>query len=216
MNGKIIITLLLSSLFLTGCATSRDILKMDTSDMKAIEGTPNGKTVYINTVTDNRVFEAKPKEPSTPSLDLSESDNSDIRSRAIARKRNGFGKALGDILLEPNVTIPNLITLSLEKSLRERGYSVISKKEEIDSETYIVDVKVNKFWSWMNPGAFAITISTEISTDLTMKNQNVTVLDDKNIYVKESDNFQTGMQENWIAVIKKAVHSFSSEVSKNI
>jgi len=216
MNKGIILTLILSSLFLMGCATSRDIIKIDTSDIKAINSTSNGKTVYINTAMDDRVFEAKPKEASIPSLDPSESDTPDIRAHAIGRKRNGFGKALGDMLLEPDVTIPNLVKLSLEKSLREKGYTVVRKKEDVKSDTYVMDVKIKKFWSWMNPGAFAITISTEISTDLTMKNESEIALRDKNIYVKESDHFQTGMQENWVSVIKMAIDSYSSEVSKNI
>ena len=217
MRNAVIFSLLLSSLFLAGCATSRDVITLDTSDLKATTATTsNGKTVFINTVVDERVFEANPQEPATPSLDPSESDTPDIRAHAIARKRNGFGKALGDILLAPNTSIPDLVTLGLTNALTEKGYTVLTKKEEVTADTYLVDVKVKKFWSWMNPGAFAITLSTEISTDMVMKNGANKPLVDKNITIKESDNFQTGMTENWIAVMKKAVRTYSAEVSKNL
>ena len=139
-----------------------------------------------------------------------------MRAHAIARKRNGFGKALGDIVLAPNTSIPDLVTLGLTNALTEKGYTVLTKKEDVTAETYLVDVKIKKFWSWMNPGAFAITLSTEISTDMVMKNGANKPLVDKNISIKESGNFQTGMQENWIAVMKKAVRTYSAEVSKNL
>ncbi len=216
MRNTVIFSLLLPSLLLAGCATSRDVITLDTSDLKATTASSNGKTVFINTVVDERVLEANPQEPATPSLDPSESDTPDVRAHAIARKRNGFGKALGDILLAPNTSIPDLVTLGLTNALTEKGYTVLTKKEDVTADTYLVDVKVKKFWSWMNPGAFAITLSTEISTDMVMKNGTNKPLVDKNISIKEADNFQTGMQENWIAVMKKAVRTYSAEVSKNL
>ena len=72
MRNTVIFSLLLSSLFLAGCATSRDVITLDTSDLKATTASSNGKTVFINTVVDERVFEANPQEPATPSLDPSE------------------------------------------------------------------------------------------------------------------------------------------------
>ena len=119
-------------------------------------------------------------------------------------------------MLAPNTSIPDLVTLGLTNALTEKGYTVLTKKEDVTAETYLVDVKIKKFWSWMNPGAFAITLSTEISTDMVMKNGANKPLVDKNISIKESGNFQTGMQENWIAVMKKAVRTYSAEVSKNL
>jgi hypothetical protein len=49
-------------------------------------------------VTDQRTFEARPRDASIPSLkEEADLTNRAITVRAIARKRGGFGMALGDI-----------------------------------------------------------------------------------------------------------------------
>ena len=43
MRNAVIFSLLLSSLFLAGCATSRDVITLDTSDLKATTATKIGR-----------------------------------------------------------------------------------------------------------------------------------------------------------------------------
>ncbi len=216
MRQPLVWGLLLSSLLLGGCATGRDVVPMDTGELVATPAAANGKTAFINLVVDERTFEVRPKQASIPSLDPDLSDTPDIRARAIGRKRNSFGKALGDMVLEPGVTIDRLVVLSLEKALKEKGYEVLPQQSAVVPETYVLDVSIKKFWSWMNPGAFALTLNTEISTDLSMRNAQSVMLDKKNIYVKASDTFQTGLQENWIQVMKQALHSYAEAVAKQL
>ena len=67
----------------------------------------NGKEIFIESVTDERIFQENPKSQDIPSLGLGGSANATeiIRKRAIGRKRNTYGKALGDILLEEGQTV---------------------------------------------------------------------------------------------------------------
>ncbi|MCP3927681.1 MAG: flagellar biosynthesis protein, partial [Bacteroidetes bacterium] len=86
----------------SGCATNRGIL-----DVKVdIPQNPSeGKTIAIVRVTDIRQFEVAPLSPSVPSLRGDDIENHAITVRAIARKRNGYGKAIGDIVLPEGRTV---------------------------------------------------------------------------------------------------------------
>ncbi len=212
MNSKfrlLIVAVFTSVFFLSGCATSRAIIDVPMPASGEVSKS-NGKEIYINSVTDLRVFEVKPPVPSTPSLDPSEEQGDKIKQRAIARKRSGYGMGLGDILLPEGKTVEFLITAALKQAFIEKGYSVLNKKEQITDNAYIADVKINKLWSWMNPGFLAITLSTEITTDIVIKNNEVT--DEKNISVKISDNFQTGVESNYVEVMQSALTAYITEL----
>ncbi|MBK8817419.1 MAG: hypothetical protein IPN42_18905 [Methylococcaceae bacterium] len=203
-----ILVVFISVLFLSGCATSRSIIEVSLPASGEVSKS-NGKEIFINSVTDQRGFEVKPREPSTPSLDPDEKQGDDIQLRAIARKRNGYGMGLGDILLPEGKTVESLMNSVVRQAFIEIGFNVLSKKEQITENTIVVDVQINKLWSWMNPGFWAITLSTEISTDVTTKYKEST--DKKTISVKASDNFQTGVEGNWLEVMQSALKAYITE-----
>jgi hypothetical protein len=72
--------------------------------------------------------------------------------RSSARKRNSFGKGLGDILLKEGQTVESVIRDSLRQSFMESGYTVVDNNASRSMGSQLVDVEINKFWSWMNPG----------------------------------------------------------------
>ena len=198
-----------SVLLLSGCATSRSVVDVPLPTSGETSKS-NGKEIYINSAIDKRTFETKPDEPSTPSLDSAEEQGGKIKLRAIARKRNTYGKALGDILLPEGQTVESLIDASLRQAFIEDGYKVISDKEKITSDTYIIDAQINKFWMWMNPGFWALTISGEISTDIAIKNKNSA--DTKIVNSRVSNTFQTGAESNWIEVMQRALKVYIYEL----
>ena len=117
-------------LFLSGCATNRGVVRLE----QAAAQTPvqaTGKTVFIDTVTDRREFQENPSSQDIPSLGFggSAAATADIKRRAIARKRNTFGRALGDILLEEGQTVETVIRDALKRSFAELGYTVLEYKE---------------------------------------------------------------------------------------
>jgi len=196
---------------LVGCATSRSVLDIPPPSGQA--GQPNNKRVFINSATDKRVFQSNPSSPDIPSLDPSEDASDKIKLSAIGRKRNGFGKALGDILLKEEQTVESLSTDAIKQAFIEKGYTVVSRKD-ISKDTYIVDADIEKFWSWMNPGFTAITLSTEISTNLNIQKQGSN--GKQKISVKASDSYQIGTENNWIEIINKALRLYIDELKTKL
>ncbi|MFH0879382.1 MAG: flagellar biosynthesis protein, partial [Lentisphaerota bacterium] len=131
----------------SGCATNRGILNVQVEKTK---NPSEGRTVTIVSVNDARVFEEAPRVSSTPSLKGAEITDKSITSRAIARKRNGFGKAMGDILLPEGRTVEQLVREALVKSFRDSGYRVLEAGEvAADGEKAIpVEADIEQFWSW--------------------------------------------------------------------
>ena len=132
------IAMLFSLAFLSGCATSRGEVELAMPILTEAELT-NGKEIYIKSVVDKRLFEVKPKEPNIPSLDPDEPQSDSIKLRAIARKRNSYGKGLGDILLKEGQTVESVIRDSLKQAFIQNGYSVLENEKQITKDTYIVN-----------------------------------------------------------------------------
>ena len=214
MKSKLLIAAIItSSILISGCATSRSTIDIPVS-ASTESSSFNGKEIYINSVTDNRTFEIKPSDPSTPSLDPSEAQGDQIKLRAIARKRNGYGMGLGDILLPEGTTVESLIKASIQKELKNNGYNIIVNKDAITGNTYIADVTINKLWSWMNPGFFSISLSTEISTEIAISHSST--IDNKIISVKASDNYQMATDGNWAEIMQSAFSKYSAELKQKL
>jgi len=153
---------------ISGCATNRGILDIQ---LREQNNSDNGKKIKITRVSDLRIFELKPDEPSIPSLKDGQIDNSTITSRAIARKRNGFGKAWGDILLPEGRTVEDLVRDAVSISLREQGYFVLNEYSsggEYDN-ALPVEVDIQQFWAWFSPGFWAAKLQFEAIIDISGK-----------------------------------------------
>lgn len=162
MYKKLILIALV--LAFSGCATNRGIVDL------TVENVANPKTgdyVKIIKVTDNRKFELAPNSPSTPSLKNGEIHDPAITSRAIARKRNGFGKALGDILLPEGKTVSGLVKDAVAASLKKAGYRVVEAGDSHYSQATPIEVQVETFWGWFTPGFWAVTL--EFQSDVELK-----------------------------------------------
>ena len=118
------ITMLSSLTFLSGCATSRGEVELAIPVLTEAELT-NGKEIYIKSVVDKRLFEVKTKEPNIPSRYPDEPQSDSIKLRAIARKRNSYGKGLGDILLKEGQTVESVIRDFLKQAFIQNGYSIL-------------------------------------------------------------------------------------------
>jgi len=113
----------------------------------------------VTRVTDQRTFEAKPSDASIPSLkDAEDIDNTAIKARAIARKRGGYGMALGDIVLPEGQTVEGLVKDALIRSLRESGYRVIDDSDGAFATATPVQADIDQFWAWFSPGAFTVDV----------------------------------------------------------
>ena len=211
---KLAVVLAMLVLF-TGCATSRSIIDVPSSTpQNAQTVAANGKAVYINTVRDNRSFQTNPRSPDIPSLDPSEDLTDAIKLRAIGRKRNAYGKALGDILLKDGTTVESLIASATRRAFSENGYQVLDYSTWVTPGVYVVDVSIDQFWSWMNPGFWAITLSTEISTSLSIKEG--TKQQHAVVQVKASDQFQVGTESNYLKMITGALTLYGEDLKRKL
>lgn len=206
------ILILSAILSLSGCATSRSVL--DIQPPAGQPGQANGKKVYINAVADNRSFQTNPATPDIPSLDPSEDQSDSIKSRALGRKRNAYGKALGDMLLKDGESVQSLTYKSIQEAFLEKGYTVIDNKEQITKDTYVVNASIDKFWAWMNPGFWSLTLSSEISTEISIKSGKTTT--PLKAYAKAADGYQVATEKNWSEIIQKSLKLYVDDIKAKL
>lgn len=202
---------------LAGCATSRSTVDVafDAPNDSGSQGGPAlGKTVYVSDVRDKRTFQENPLTPEIPSLDPTRAVSGEIKLRAIGRKRNTWGKALGDILLNEGTSVETLAAEAIHRAFLEKGYAIVNDPNQVSSSTRVVHADITQFWTWMNPGFWALTISSEIATELAIK-QGDTVRNET-VRVKSADNFQTGMEENYVQVVKDALRLYVDELKRKL
>lgn len=205
--------LLISSAILAGCATSRSEVAVVTPVATGVKAPFNGRTVVIATVKDDRVFQDAPPQPFTPSLGSGgvAAATEATKSRAIARKRNTYGQALGDVLLQEGQSVQGLVRANLTAAFEQAGYRVAPAGTAAASGSpapTLVDVSIKKFWSWMQPGFWALTFSTNIETVLTTTTPGAAARD---ISVSTSDQGQVGTDDAWIRAVQKALSAYQTE-----
>lgn len=144
---------------LSGCAATRSTF--DVPIAQAPADAARG-FVKITQVRDQRRFEAAPRNPSTPSLqNPDEIDDPAIASRAIARKRGGYGKAMADILLPEGRTVEQLVREAVTQAVREQGYAVVDEPSPAFGQALPLAVDIQQFWSWATPGFWQMTVEFE-------------------------------------------------------
>jgi len=152
--------------FTSACATKRGILDIQVSSPSNMQ---SSSKVKIVNVSDSRKFELHPKDAFIPSLKDGQIDNVSITSRAIARKRNGYGRALGDILLPEGRTVRDVVTEALQRALNEKGYTVVDKNDPGYENAFPLEADIRQFWAWFTPGFFAAKL--EFISELTIKSE---------------------------------------------
>jgi hypothetical protein len=101
-------------LFLTvaGCATTRSEIHVGPSMRLALQSSPEaGKPAFIRSITDERVFHLMSPDPRIPTIGVG--GEAGIQARAVGRKRNGYGEAMGDVILQDG-TVMSLVRQSIE------------------------------------------------------------------------------------------------------
>lgn len=148
-----------------------------------------------------------------PSLGFggAESSTKELKLRAIGRKRNSFGQALGDILLEPGQTVETVIANTLKRSFTEAGYKVLTNKENITEDAIVLKVSIEKFWAYMTPGFWAITLSSDISTNIEITQNGIDTI---TITVHSEGKYRVGTEGNWMEIIHESLQKYISEVKK--
>jgi len=195
---------------LCGCATSRSEIALVTKPA-AISAVESAPTVTIRSVIDERVFMQSPPDPSTPSLggEGANAASAETKARAIGRKRNTFGKALGDVLLQNGQTVDGLVRDNLATALQAAGYRVVPNNTA-PANALVLDVRIKQFWAWFQPGFWALKLHTRIETELKRSDATVPTV----IRVDVEDSRQMATDSAWIEVIDKGLAAYRAKVQE--
>jgi hypothetical protein len=180
---------------LGGCAVNRSYMRLDVSKSSVtVQSATGGKVLVIDSVQDTRAFEESPSDPSTPSLKKGDSYKLDAeqRKRAIARKRNGYGMAMGDILLEGEQTVETLTRDLVGQSFARHGYQVIAPNGSTPADALHVKITVDQFWAWFTPGMWTVDMEAKIHTLIVSANG--TQLD---VHAYGKNSGASAKEDNW-------------------
>lgn len=202
---------LLATLALTGCATSRSVI---TTEVDSGRNPSNGVAVRIEKVEDARVFKINPPSSDIPSLMNGEINDKTITSRAIARKRNGFGRALGDVLLPEGQNVPQIVQAAVTRAFRESGYRVLAPGEPGYEKAMPIAVRVDHFWSWLTPGFWAIAV--EFRANVFLKSTVASLGNGRSFSTQTRENMQIVTESDWQDTATKGVNNLVDAIKKGL
>lgn len=206
------LVLLAAAFVVGGCATSRSEIRLPSATKTVAPSTasPTAPVAYIRTVTDAREFEESPKDPSTPSLGFggAAQATADVKARAIGRKRNTYGKALGDVTLPEGQTVESVIRENLGTALGQAGYRVASDAAQAGPDGVAVDVSIKKFWVWLKPGFWTLTLSADVATDVTIGSSEA-----KSIQAHSEDSRQMVTDSVWVEIVSAALEDYRKKAA---
>ena len=191
---------------LTGCAVGTSELQLVEPELFQKDVTAT-KSVFINLPTDNRVFNPQTKDPSVPSTEPS--------NKAVGRKRNSWGVALGDFSLAGDQTVNSLVKVALEKAFELNGFKVINDRADIAKSTLMVNSQITKFWTWINPSFSHITFSANIETDVEIKDSRKGEEKIK-IEGRYSEGFPLFLTSNIQKILQKTYEYFIGNATLNL
>lgn len=144
----------------SACAVTRGVV-----DIRLGPGVApsEGTAVSLVSVEDHRRFELAPGDPSIPSLKDRRIDDPAITSRAIARKRNTYGQALGDILLPEGRRVQDVIGEAVTQALHGSGFRVVEPGGDADA----LRVEILEMWAWASPGFWAMHLESRFHIRIT-------------------------------------------------
>jgi hypothetical protein len=192
----------------TGCALNRSEVKL-TGPGAETAAPATGRVVAIRSVKDERVFVDKPSDPSVPSLgeEGASKSSAEIKGRAFGRKRNTYGMALGDVLLEPGNSVEKVVRENLGAALRAEGFQV-RDAATAGANALLLDVRIRKFWAWVTPGFWAVTIDAAIETDVTPSGMATAP-----IAVHATHSSMAVTDGVWVEVVDKALLGYRTQAA---
>jgi len=100
---------------------------------------------------------------------------------------------------------------AIASALRDAGYNVRTTAVG-DAPVLVIDVQIKKFWAWLNPGFWAITVNTDIATDMKLS----TDANSTEVSVHVEDGRALVTDSAWIEVVDKALQEYRREVARKL
>jgi hypothetical protein len=189
----------------TGCVTGRREVDLPIAAIPAAASTKDA--IHIASITDDRVFENKPRNPSTPSIDGDVTSLTPaMKDVMIGRQRNGFGKAMGDIALSGGETVTKRVRALVERGMQQRGHRVT---DDVPSAT-AASVSIVEFWAWGTPGMWSISFEARVTCRLTITNagKSNTLL----VQGYGLNHGQVAKDANWQLAYERAFNDFNTKL----
>jgi hypothetical protein len=169
-----------------------------------------GVAVVVLPPVDARRFEVAPREPSIPSLkEPGQINDPQITSRAVGRKRNTYGAALGDVLLAPPQTAASLVSDGVKAGLRDAGYRVVESTDPAAASAAKVNVRIVEFWTWVTPG---MSIKLDQSTDLTLEGDLPPIRTPATVRFHDSKGYFAITESAWMEFITAGIGKIREQV----
>lgn len=165
----------------------------------------------IGQVHDARAFENAPKSPSTPSIDgdVTKLSPADLGA-FIGRQRNGYGAAMGDVVLANKGAVSERVRALLVEGLTRRGYTVTDAPDAPIS----ADVEVKEFWAWFSPGMWSVSFEAKLETTLdVLRNGSHVPVAVKGYGINRG---QVASDENWQLAYRRAIESFLTDLDEKL
>jgi len=192
---------------LTGCAAGRTVVP---AGIGAGSNPAQGEAVRLEEVRDARTFSASPPSPEMPSLmNADEIQTPAITRRAVARKRGGFGNALGDVLLPEGQSVAQLVSEAVSRAFRVSGYRVLAPGDADYASAVPVQVRIDKFWSWFTPG-FA-SVALEFQGEIFLKGALPPLREGRAVSASLEERMQAVFEDDWRAIVNKGLERLSVE-----
>jgi len=198
---------------LSACAVTRSEVAVPSQSSTQAE---SGMAVVLVPPVDARRFEAAPTDPSVPSLKMADQiTNPEITSRALGRKRNGYGMAMGDVLLNPPQTASTLVGDAVKAGLRDSGFRVVDAADPAYATAPKVNVRIGEFWTWITPGFGSIKLDNK--TTLVIDGNLPGLSPPQTVEVHETKGYFVITESEWapfidsaLAKVRERVHLLSS------
>lgn len=200
---------------LGGCATTRGYTRLAVPQPTAVVSPDPDKVVVIDNVQDAREFQVDPGDPSIPSLKSGAQYQLDASHRGIAigRKRNTWGRAMGDWVLEDGQTVESLTRELVATTLRSLGYTVGDAGSAVAGPQH-VNVVINQFWAWFTPGFWTATIEAKVKTHIQFSGPAGDKALDVTGYGR--NQIQTGREANWQLAYDRAFRDYENHLREAV
>ena len=202
----------LVALLLSGCALGRSTVEITPPSAVNPDGGVDAKIVAVD---DLRKFEARPDDAGTPSLqNTSDITDPNITARAVARKRGGFGAALGDILLPSGQSVAALVRAAARKALADKGYAVVEAGSPHYATATALNIDIIQFWSWFSPGFASVRI--DFKGALTLHGAGLLGRDPMTVTSHVTHEGLAIFESDWKDIVQRGVEDLSQRIEERI
>jgi hypothetical protein len=200
-------------LALSACAVGRSAL--DIKSPQAANPTDSRTLAKVTEVRDVRHFTTESPDPSRHTLGSAEDiRNAAVTGRAIGRKRNGFGAALGDLTLPEGMTVSSLVKAAATAALQQRGYRVVEEGSPEAARAFPVAIDIEQFWAWVNLGFWEGTMTHASKVVLT--SNDLVQSSPAIVNAKYAMGVQVGTESNWSHVTNEGVRDLVQQIQARI